>query len=314
MGQPAARVSDMHTCPMQTPVLFGTIPHVGGPILPPGVPLVLIGGLPAAVMSNMCICVGPPDVIIKGSMGVFFGGLPAARMGDNTAHGGVIVGGFPTVLIGDIGGGGSMSSLGDFPITIEPQTLAEMLAGVPPVIKYGEIRIIGDPSDPSFQGKTLQDLITLNSTPTGHKLLQSLNDSGQTVSISHTTNGNECSYYTSAFKNADGTPGTPSSADVSYDPDKKTISPDAWGTRPPAIGLGHELIHADHATHGTATNNSITDANDSKPNPTAGATGPPQENVEELNTAGIPPHDTEDINENKLRSEWNPPQPQRKWY
>jgi uncharacterized Zn-binding protein involved in type VI secretion len=311
MGQPAARVSDMHTCPMQTPILFGTIPHVGGPILPPGVPVVLIGGLPAAVLSNMCICVGPPDVIIKGSMGVFFGGLPAARMGDNTAHGGVIVGGFPTVLIGDIGGGGSMSSFGDFPITIEPQTLAEMLAGVPPVIKYGEIRIVGDPSDPSFQGKTLQDLITLNSTPTGHNVLQSLNDSGKKVSIEHTTGGNGCSYRTSAQRNADGTAGTPSDANVTYNPDRTKINDETWGTRPPAIGLGHELIHADHATHGQAYTG--TDANDSKPNPSS-TTTPPQEDLEELKTAGIPPHDTDDFNENKLRTEWNPPQPQRTWY
>jgi uncharacterized Zn-binding protein involved in type VI secretion len=218
MGQPAARVTDMHTCPMQTPILFGTIPHVGGPIMPPGVPLVLIGGLPAAVMSNICLCVGPPDVIARGSAGVFIGGLPAARMGDNTAHGGVIVGGFPTVLIGEVGGGGSASPFGDFSITVEPQSLIDMVLGVPPVIKYGEIRIVGDPNDPTFQGKTLQDLITLNSTPTGHKVLQSLNDSGKKVSIEHTTKGNACSYYTSAQKKADGTAGTPSDATVLIEP------------------------------------------------------------------------------------------------
>jgi len=96
---PAARVSDMHTCPMQTP---GTppIPHVGGPILPPGKPTVLIGGLPAATLSSMCTCVGPPDSIVKGSATVMIGGMPAARMGDSTAHGGVIVAGAPTVMIG----------------------------------------------------------------------------------------------------------------------------------------------------------------------------------------------------------------------
>jgi len=94
---PAARVTDMHTCPMVNP---GPVPHVGGPILPPGVPTVIIGGLPAAVVGNLCTCVGPPDTIVKGSMTVMIGGMPAARMGDNTAHGGVIVTGLPTVMIG----------------------------------------------------------------------------------------------------------------------------------------------------------------------------------------------------------------------
>jgi uncharacterized Zn-binding protein involved in type VI secretion len=92
---PAARITDMHTCPM----FDGPKPHVGGPILPPGVPTVLIGGLPAAVVGGMCTCVGPPDAIVKGSMKVMIGGRPAARMGDQTAHGGVIVAGYPLVMI-----------------------------------------------------------------------------------------------------------------------------------------------------------------------------------------------------------------------
>jgi uncharacterized Zn-binding protein involved in type VI secretion len=77
----------------------GPKPHVGGPILPPGAPTVLIGGLPAAVVGGMCTCVGPPDAIVKGSMKVMISGRPAARMGDQTAHGGVIVAGYPTVMI-----------------------------------------------------------------------------------------------------------------------------------------------------------------------------------------------------------------------
>lgn len=93
---PAARITDMHTCPMVT----GVVPHVGGPILPPGVPTVFIGGLPAATLGTPCVCTGPPDSIIKGSATVLIGGKPAARLGDNTAHGGVIILGFPTVLIG----------------------------------------------------------------------------------------------------------------------------------------------------------------------------------------------------------------------
>jgi uncharacterized Zn-binding protein involved in type VI secretion len=96
MGQPAARLSDMHVCPMFT----GPVPHVGGPILPPCAVTVLIGGLPAARVGDMVTCVGPPDVIAKGSMTVLIAGMPAARMGDLTAHGGTIVLGLPTVLIG----------------------------------------------------------------------------------------------------------------------------------------------------------------------------------------------------------------------
>lgn len=96
---PAARLTDMHTCPMQTPGL-PPVPHVGGPIIGPGVPNVLIGKLPAAVMGDLLVCVGPPDTIIKGSATVMISGKPAARMGDFTAHGGSIVIGFPTVMIG----------------------------------------------------------------------------------------------------------------------------------------------------------------------------------------------------------------------
>lgn len=89
----------MHMCPMQTP---GTppIPHVGGPIMPPGAITVLIGNMPAAVVGGMAVCVGPPDTIAMGSMTVLIGGQPAARMGDTCAHGGAIAGGFPQVIIG----------------------------------------------------------------------------------------------------------------------------------------------------------------------------------------------------------------------
>jgi len=99
MGKPAARLTDMHICPMQTPSV-PPIPHVGGPIIGPGVPTVLIAGMPAAVLGDSCTCVGPPDSIVLGSTTVLIGGKPAARLGDTTAHGGSIVLGAPTVLIG----------------------------------------------------------------------------------------------------------------------------------------------------------------------------------------------------------------------
>lgn len=103
---PAARLGDMHVCPMVT----GIVPHVGGPILPPCCPTVLIGMMPAARVGDMLTCVGPPDVIAKGSATVLIGNMMAARMGDLTAHGGTIVLGFPQVMIGDVGQGNAMTA------------------------------------------------------------------------------------------------------------------------------------------------------------------------------------------------------------
>ena len=96
---PAARLTDFHECPMETPAV-PPIPHVGGPIIGPGEPTVLIGGLPAARVGDMLVCVGPPDSIVNGSATVMIGGMPAARMGDQTAHGGEIVLGALNVQIG----------------------------------------------------------------------------------------------------------------------------------------------------------------------------------------------------------------------
>jgi uncharacterized Zn-binding protein involved in type VI secretion len=96
MGMPASRITDMHVCPMVT----GIVPHVGGPILPPGAVTVLIGGLPAARVGDMATCVGPPDTIVLGSFTVLTMKMPQARIGDMTAHGGNIVLGCFTVLVG----------------------------------------------------------------------------------------------------------------------------------------------------------------------------------------------------------------------
>lgn len=93
----AARLGDMHTCPLVNP---GPVPHVGGPIAGACATTVLIGNQPAAKVGDILVCTGPPDTIVKGSSTVLINGMPAARQGDNTAHGGVIVQGFPTVQIG----------------------------------------------------------------------------------------------------------------------------------------------------------------------------------------------------------------------
>jgi uncharacterized Zn-binding protein involved in type VI secretion len=99
MGMPAARVGDNHVCPMVTPGV-PPVPHVGGPIIPPCAVTVIVGGMPQARMGDTCVCVGPPDVIVKASLTVLVCSQPAARIGDLTAHGGTIVTGLPTVLIG----------------------------------------------------------------------------------------------------------------------------------------------------------------------------------------------------------------------
>lgn len=106
MFAPIARVGDMHVCPMQTPAVV-PIPHVGGPVLPPGAPTVFAGGMPVAVVGGMATCVGPPDVFIVGSFTVLAAGQPVVRAMDTTAHGGMVPAGFPTVMVGDSGGAGS---------------------------------------------------------------------------------------------------------------------------------------------------------------------------------------------------------------
>ena len=91
----AARLTDMHVCPQVTVL----VPHVGGPIAGPGAPTVLIGGLPASCVGDIAVCVGPPDTVAMGSEKVLICGRPAARMGDQCAHGGTIILGCFTVII-----------------------------------------------------------------------------------------------------------------------------------------------------------------------------------------------------------------------
>ncbi len=98
MPQPAARLGDMHTCPLVDPV--SGVPHVGGPVTAPGCPNVLVAGTPAACVGDTATCVGPPDAVVSGAFNVLIGNRPAARMGDPTAHGGVVVVGALNVLVG----------------------------------------------------------------------------------------------------------------------------------------------------------------------------------------------------------------------
>jgi uncharacterized Zn-binding protein involved in type VI secretion len=98
---PCAKLTDMHICPMVSPAV-PPIPHVGGPVIAPCVPNVLVCGMPAAPLGNMATCVGPPDTLTKGSGSVMVGGRPCVRiLMDTTAHGGFVVGpGAPSVIVG----------------------------------------------------------------------------------------------------------------------------------------------------------------------------------------------------------------------
>ena len=152
----------MHVCPLVTPGL-PPIPHVGGPILPPGAPTVLVGGLPAARLGDMAMCVGPPDVIVMGAATVLIGGVPASRLTDMTVHGGVLTApGMPTVLIGD------------------------PAFALPPNITLQ--------GSPDFQSKTIRDLYLLSTTPSGKALIDRLGAAGEPVTIKeHTGTNGFCS-------------------------------------------------------------------------------------------------------------------------
>lgn len=310
----------MHTCPMVT----GVVPHVGGPIIPPCQVNVLTCLMPQARITDMAICVGPIDMIVQGAVTVLVGGLPAARMGDMTVHGGVIVTGCFTVLIGDVSGGGSSGgSVSTDPMILKEQQIrayigelkeggySDKKGGSKPKgeATYGKaIKIEGDEK---FQKQVTADLDAIKKTATGAKLLDALDKSGKTVTIKPTTGGNKTDGFTSAAMSKDGDWGNGSDSTVKYNPDKTKISDDKWGTRPPAIGLAHELIHAKHAAEGSVDTNKV--ENDSKPDP-ADPKKTAKELDEEVRAVGLPPHEDEDMTENKIRSEWDPPQTKREWY
>ena len=172
----------MHVCPLATPGV-PPIPHVGGPIIPPCAPTVLIGGLPAARVTDPAICVGPPDSISRGAASVLIIGLPAARIGDTSIHGGAITVGFPTVLIGDP----SVT----FPFSVRGTT-AEI-------------------------AQIQQALAILYATPSGKALIAAMAASGRTITIQITTGGSQCSGGTPGVKSdstvswnpSQGLPGLP---------------------------------------------------------------------------------------------------------
>src|SRR6185369_3276653 len=158
---------------------------------------------------------------------------------------------------------------------------------------YGNIKLDGTPAE---RQKMIDALDQINSTPTGKAMLKSINDSGKDVTIKTTTGGNQAAPLDrpNATRKADGSPGTGSGSVVSFNPDRQVVGDgsEPWMTRPPAVALGHELVHVDHSAHGT---------NDFTP-------------VGEDMAVGVPPHDTQPFTENKIRNEWTPKQPQRPHY
>jgi uncharacterized Zn-binding protein involved in type VI secretion len=262
---PAARVTDLHLCPMVT----GLVPHVGGPILPPCCVTVITGGMAQARVTDKAFCVGPIDMIVKGSPTVFVGGLMAARMGDMTVHGGVITTGFPTVIIGEAPGGSGGG--GDWQSSSLQE--ARLLEGGKPG-EHGSGASGG--AAPAPPASTF----------------------GSAIKIEGDDN----------FKRQNGAGGD---STVEYNPTNNNIGTEDWQTRPPAVGLAHELVHATHASRGEVDMTPV--ANDSVKDP-AHPDQTAKAPTEEVRTAGIAPFDKEPYSENTIRNEWKPKQKPRPHY
>ena len=194
---------------MFTPALV-PIPHVGGPVLT-GMPTVLTGGMPQARTTDMCMCVPAiPDAIVKGSLTVLVGGLMAARIGDTCSHGGALITGWPTVIIGDAGA-------------------------------------VGGGAGAAFQEKVLKDLEVLSKTPSGKILLDRLSAAGKTVRIVPTADKNGYCAPDGVFGSMKARFGIGTDSVVQYNPDFSFAAYDLAGNKiagPPQVILGHELCHA----------------------------------------------------------------------
>jgi uncharacterized Zn-binding protein involved in type VI secretion len=214
---PAARVTDMHTCPMSS----GPVPHVGGPILPPCSVNVMTGSLNAARVSDLATCVGPPDAITKGAFSVLINGLPAARLTDLTMHGGLITApGWPTVEIGD------------------------PAFAIPSVIQVK--------GDPIFIQKTIRDLVLIGMTPSGQALFARLQAAGKPIQIVYSPVPDNAG--TTPGSSSDATNGKGTGSTITYNPSANGTVYDLSGNTlpdPAQVMLGHELIHSLRNAEGT---------------------------------------------------------------
>ncbi|GAB3509971.1 hypothetical protein GCM10027341_47720 [Spirosoma knui] len=290
MGLPAARINDPHVCPMSD----GPKPHVGGTVLPPGVPTVLIGSMPAATLATPCLCASPaPNLIAKGSAGVFIGKKPAARQLDTTAHGGTIVMGLPTVLIGD-------SSMG-------PTRAVTLLPNGNIMFGPG-IEIVPDPSNPDFQMQALQALIRLNTTPTMQRAFSAVEASGNKVVLQNYNDPNDPNNATTEYDNP-----SPGSSTIAWSPAMHGVPSSPGQPAPVAfqpgsdIVLGHEFIHATHNATGTVPNETP-DSNGSAVSEERNTTGLPAQTYNEpgnpRNGEALPDTTGQPYTENKLRQDY----------
>lgn len=213
---PAARLTDQHVCPQVT----AGVPHVGGPILSPGMPNVLIGGMPASRLADFALCVGPLDTISKGAATVLTGGLPAVRLTDMTIHGGMVAGpGALTVLING------------------------PAFAIPANFKFE--------GSPAFMNKVVRDLFLLSTTPTGRALLQRLEAAGETVTFREHTGIND---FCNPVDSTKAKNGEPTGSVIRYNPDYRSNAYDSSGNmipQPPQAFLAHEMVHALNNSEGT---------------------------------------------------------------
>ncbi len=299
----AGGMSDIHICPIPLPIP----PHGPGLVID-GSPTVLINNMPACRQGDTIIeAVGPPDKIAMGCVNVLIGNSGSGGGGGGGAAAGAAAG------AGAGGAAGAGAAAAGGAAAAPPAEIAGMPVTLLP---SGDIQVgknITISGDMEFKMKTLLSLGQIASTPTGEKLLKSIDSGSKNVKIVKTNGGNSCGYTDGAarFEKADGTPGAGSGATVNYNPDRKSTGTEDWETRPPAIGLAHELVHAEQAGKGKQKPGQ--DDNDNRPDATD-PTKKDQTNKRELEAVGIPPYDNYPYNENKMRKEWPPPQPERKWY
>jgi hypothetical protein len=272
-------------------------------------PTVLVGGSPLARVSDFATCPGPPDVIMMGAATVLAGGLPAARMTDLCAHGGTIMVGFPTVLIGE-------------PLfTARPVTRSFSILKWSWEYNYGSgITITEDPNDPNFQSRVLAALVRLDTTPTGKRMIDAIEASKNQVTIIPYVPPPGWGPFNAYCVADDGakatTPGVGSDSTVAWDPDVHGFGP--VGTTPEAsqpgsdIILGHELTHATHNATGdagtgprNAAGSNVSEERNTVGLPArtyddpAGTNGPPANGTALPDTTGLP------YTENGMRNDYS---------
>lgn len=288
-GQPASRIGDMHTCPMVTVL----VPHVGGPFVL-GSFTVIVGGSPQSRQTDMLICIGPPDALLMGC---------------------------PTVLVGMVGGMGGVSAILGGLLA----GLINFLAGYPRVVQKPDGTTVTEYNSfitiegtPEFQAKAVRDLNQIASTPSGKKLLASMQDSGKQCRIHIDTqpNGTPGNWAWTdppppaganppGYLKSGGSAGAAANTEIGYDPDRTSLSgpPGSpynsanWAqspNRPADVGLYHEMVHSNDMSHGR-----LDDTQGTNVGPMAGT---PIDNSE-LRAAGLPPYDNSDYSENTYRTD-----------